>query len=56
MTGAGLTCGYSDGLPVTRRYQAPFRCTGTIERVVIDVDGPPWTDPESEAEEAMARQ
>ena len=25
VTGAGLTCGYSDGLPVTRRYEAPFR-------------------------------
>jgi arylsulfatase A-like enzyme len=56
VTGAGLTCGYSDGLPVTRRYEAPFRCTGTIERIVIDVDGPPWVDPETEAEEAMARQ
>lgn len=56
VTGAGLTCGYSDGLPVTRRYAAPFRFTGTIERVVIDVDGPPWSDPEIDAEEAMARQ
>jgi arylsulfatase len=25
LTGAGLTCGYSDGLPVTRRYAAPLR-------------------------------
>ena len=32
VTGAGLTCGYSDGLPVTRRYRAPFRFTGTLER------------------------
>jgi arylsulfatase len=56
VTGAGLTCGYSDGLPVTRRYRAPFRFTGTIDRVVVDVDGPPWSDPETDAEEAMARQ
>ena len=56
VTGAGLTCGYSDGLPVTRRYQAPFRFTGTIDQVVVEVDGPPWSDPETDAEEAMARQ
>ncbi len=56
VTGAGLTCGYSDGLPVTRRYQAPFRFTGTIDDVVVEVDGPPWSDPETDAEEAMARQ
>jgi arylsulfatase len=56
VTGAGLTCGYSDGLPVTRRYEAPFRFTGTLDDVVVEVDGPPWSDPETDAEEAMARQ
>jgi arylsulfatase len=56
LTGAGLTCGYSDGLPVTRRYAAPFRFTGGLEEAVVEVDGPPWEDPEAEAEHAMSVQ
>ncbi|HEX7459736.1 MAG TPA: hypothetical protein VF279_03835, partial [Acidimicrobiales bacterium] len=56
LTGAGLTCGYSDGLPVTRRYSAPFRFTGGLEEVVVEVDGPPWEDPDAEAEYAMSVQ
>ena len=56
LTGAGLTCGYGDGLPVTRRYTAPFRFTGGLEEVVVEVDGPPWEDPEAEAEHAMSVQ
>lgn len=56
LTGAGLTCGYSDGLPVTRRYAAPFRFTGGLDDVVVEVDGPPWADPEAEAEHALAVQ
>jgi arylsulfatase len=56
LTGAGLTCGYSDGLPVTREYRAPFRFTGRIIRAVIDVDGPAFIDPEAEARAAIARQ
>ena len=45
VTGAGLTCGYSDGLPVTRRYRAPFRFTGELDDVVVEVDGPAWSTP-----------
>jgi arylsulfatase len=56
LTGAGLTCGFSDGLPVTGRYRAPFRFTGGLREVVVEVDGPPWLDAESEAEDAMVRQ
>jgi arylsulfatase len=56
LTGAGLTCGYSDGLPVTRRYTAPFRFTGGLDDVVVEVDGPPWADPEAEADHALAVQ
>jgi len=56
VTGAGLTCGYSDGLPVTPRYTAPFRFTGHLESVVVEVDGEPFADPEIEAHEAIARQ
>jgi arylsulfatase len=56
LTGAGLTCGYSDGLPVTRDYQAPFWFTGRIIRAVVDVDGPEFIDPEGEARAAIASQ
>lgn len=56
LTGAGLTCGYGDGLPVTRRYDAPFRFSGGLTEVVIEVDGPPWVDPEEEARDALASQ
>src|SRR5207302_1149732 len=56
LTGAGLTCGYSDGLPVTREYKPPFRFTGRIIQAVVDVDGPAFTDPEGEARAAIASQ
>ena len=56
ISGAGLTCGYSDGAPVTRNYRAPFTFTGRIHRVVIEVDGPPFSDPEADAHFALARQ
>jgi arylsulfatase len=35
----GLCCGYDSGLPVTPQYEAPFRFTGTIERVTVDILG-----------------
>lgn len=56
LTGAGLTCGYSDGLPVTGDYTAPFRFTGRIARVTIDLDGRHFNDPSAEAAIAIAAQ
>jgi arylsulfatase A-like enzyme len=35
-SGEGLCCGYDSGLPVTPDYDAPFRFTGRIERVVVE--------------------
>ena len=41
-SGEGLCCGYDSGLPVTPDYRAPFRFTGRIEQVVVEVgDGAP---------------
>ena len=37
ITGAGLTCGWEQGPPVGDGYAAPFRFTGTLHRVVVDV-------------------
>ena len=56
VTGAGLTVGYGDGLAVTRRINGPSPFNGTVDQVVIEVDGAPYGDPEGEAHIAMARQ
>jgi arylsulfatase len=37
-SGEGLCCGYDSGLPVTDDYRAPFRFTGRIHQVVVDLD------------------
>ncbi|MGE3272826.1 MAG: sulfatase-like hydrolase/transferase [Chloroflexota bacterium] len=55
-SGEGLCCGFDSGLPVTERYQAPFRFTGTIKRVVVEVDGPEQDDPEAQIRAAFTTQ
>jgi len=54
LAGEGLCCGYDDGTPVSDRYESPFRFTGTIDEVVIDVSGRPL-DPDPTADEHHAR-
>jgi arylsulfatase len=56
ITGAGLTCGYDGGLAVTDEYHAPFAFTGTLRRVVVEVEGRPFVDPQAEAEIAIVSQ
>jgi hypothetical protein len=51
-----LTCGANPGSPVTPDYRAPFRFTGTLHGVVVDVSGDLIPDSESEMRMAMARQ
>ncbi|MGZ4431651.1 MAG: sulfatase-like hydrolase/transferase, partial [Gaiellales bacterium] len=51
-----LTCGANPGSPVTPDYPSPFRFTGTLHNVVIDVSGELITDSESELRMAMSRQ
>jgi arylsulfatase len=55
-SGEGLCCGYDSGLPVTDQYQAPFRFTGTIKRVVVEVDGVEDYDPEAQLRAAFSTQ
>ncbi len=55
-SGEGLCCGYDSGLPVTADYRAPFRFTGRLLRVVVEVDGEPTTDAEAQARSAMIDQ
>lgn len=52
-SGEGLCCGYDSGLPVTPDYQAPFRFTGRIVRVVVEVDDAPAPDTDARLRAAM---
>jgi hypothetical protein len=52
----GLTCGANPGSPVSPDYNAPFRFTGKLHRVTIDLSGELITDSEAEIRVAMARQ
>jgi arylsulfatase len=56
ITGAGLTCGWEQGPPVGEGYDAPFRFSGTIHRVVVEVAGAGHRDPAAEFEAIMAEQ
>ena len=56
LAGEGLCCGWDSGLPVTKDYEAPFRFTGTIDHVVVDVSGAPFHDAAAELRIAMAEQ
>lgn len=52
----GLTCGANPGPPVTSDYTSPFRFTGTLHTVTIDLSGELITDAESEMRMHLARQ
>ena len=51
-----LTCGADPGSAVTDDYKAPFRFTGTLHTVTVDLSGELITDPEAELKLHMARQ
>jgi arylsulfatase A-like enzyme len=55
-TGAGLTCGYSGGLPVSDEFLGPSRFTGGLRSVTVSVEGEPMIDAEGEARHAIASQ
>jgi arylsulfatase len=56
ITGEGLCCGYDAGMPVCADYRTPFRFTGSIHRVVVEVEGPVYVDPRGEAELSIRAQ
>jgi len=56
ITGEGLCCGYDTGMPVVDDYRPPFPFSGTIHRVVVEVEGEPYVDPEAEAELSIRSQ
>jgi arylsulfatase len=51
-----LTCGADPGSPVTTDYEAPFRFTGTVHTVTVDLSGDLISDPEAELRMHLARQ
>jgi arylsulfatase A-like enzyme len=51
-----LTCGANPGSAITPEYRAPFRFTGTLHTVTLDLSGDLITDHEAEMRIAMARQ
>ena len=52
----GLTCGANPGLPVTPEYPSPFKFTGKIYSMTVDVSGDLTKDAEAELRLVMARQ
>jgi arylsulfatase A-like enzyme len=52
----GLSCGYDFGEAVTEDYETPFRFTGAIESVTVDVSGELIKDGEAEMAQLMAQQ
>ncbi|WTW91877.1 arylsulfatase [Streptomycetaceae bacterium NBC_01309] len=52
----GMTCGANPGSAVTPDYQAPFRFTGTLHSVTVDLSGDLIVDAASEMRMHMARQ
>jgi arylsulfatase A-like enzyme len=54
--GGAVTCGADPGSPVTPEYQPPFKFTGTIKRVRVDLSGEPFEDQAARFKAMMARQ
>ena len=51
-----MLVGADTGAPVTPDYQPPFRFTGTIIRVIVDVSGEHVEDYEAEMRVFLAKQ
>jgi hypothetical protein len=51
-----LTCGANPGSAITGDYASPFKFTGTIHSVTVDVSGELIHDPEAELRVHMGRQ
>jgi hypothetical protein len=51
-----MSCGANPGSPVVADYRSPFRFTGTLHSVTVDVSGDLITDSEAELRNTLARQ
>jgi len=52
----GFVCGADSGSPVWDKYRPPFKFTGTLHSVTVDVSGDLISDPEAEMRVHLARQ
>jgi arylsulfatase len=52
----GMVCGADTGSPVWDKYKPPFRFTGTLYSVIVDLSGEMIKDAEAEMRIALARQ
>jgi arylsulfatase len=52
----GLSCGFDFGAPASEDYEPPFRFTGTIRQVSVDLSGDVIEDDEAELRLLMAQQ
>jgi arylsulfatase len=50
--GEGMCCGYDDGTPVADTYASPYRFTGVLHDVTVDVSGAPLVDHMAELQRA----
>jgi arylsulfatase len=53
---SGVSCGVAYGAPVTPNYQPPFKFTGKIHYITVDVSGELIKDSEAEMRMVMAQQ
>ncbi len=53
---AAITVGLDSNSPVTPEYKPPFKFTGTVKRVRVDVTGEPFEDQAAKFRALMARQ
>jgi arylsulfatase len=51
-----IVCGADIGSPVTHEYKAPFRFTGKLHSVTVDMSGELFRDSEAEVRRILARQ
>jgi arylsulfatase len=54
--GAGASVGCDPGSPATPEYEPPFKFTGTIKRVQVDLSGEPVEDKAAKFKAMLARQ
>jgi arylsulfatase A-like enzyme len=52
----GMSCGANPGSPIVAEYESPFRFTGVLHHVTVDLSGDLITDSEAEMRMALARQ
>jgi arylsulfatase len=52
----GLSCGYDFGAPATNSYQPPFKFTGTIHSVTVEVSGELIRDNDADIARLMAHE